>query len=103
LLCLKVFLWAVQIEVQIMKQRRRSKGEGSVYQRRDGKWCAQLNGTYKYAKTEEAAKARLYQMLAGVEESKPQNITVATLIDKWFDYQAPSLKPSTIKRYREAE
>ena len=52
-----------------MKQRRRSKAEGSVYQRRDGKWCAQLNGTYKYAKTEEAAKAKLYQMLAGVEES----------------------------------
>ena len=59
-----------------MKQRRRSKGEGSVYQRRDGKWCAQLNGTYKYAKTEEAAKARLYQMLAGVEESKPLSTTL---------------------------
>jgi integrase len=101
LLCLKAFLWGVQIEVQTMSKRR-VKGEGSVYQRKDGKWCAQLNGQYKYAKTEEAAKAKLYKMLAGVEESKPQNITVATLIDKWFDYQAPSLKPSTIKRYREA-
>ena len=85
-----------------MSKRRRSKGEGSVYQRKDGKWCAQLNGQYKYCTTEDDAKAKLYQMLAGVEESKPQNITVATLMDRWFEYQAPNLKPSTIKRYREA-
>jgi integrase len=85
-----------------MSKRRRSKGEGSVYQRRDGKWCAQLNGQYKYSATEDSAKAKLYEMLAGVEESKPQNITVATLMDRWFEFAAPSLKPSTIKRYREA-
>ncbi len=82
--------------------RRRAKGEGSVYQRKDGKWCAQLNGQYKYSTTEDGAKAKLYQMLAGVEECKPQNITVATLMDRWFEYQEPNLKPSTIKRYREA-
>jgi integrase len=81
---------------------RRPKGEGSVYQRKDGKWCAQLNGQYKYSTTEDGAKAKLYQMLAGVEESKPQNITVATLVDRWFEYAIPNLKPSTIKRYREA-
>src|SRR5918997_1095166 len=85
-----------------LMSKRTAKGEGSVYQRKDGKWCAQLNGQYRYSTTEDGAKAKLYQMLAGVEETKPQNITVATLMDKWFDYQAPNLKPSTIKRYREA-
>jgi hypothetical protein len=49
---------------------RRPKGESSVYQRKDGKWCVQLNGQYKYSTTEDGAKAKLYQMLAGVEESK---------------------------------
>jgi len=101
LLFLKVFLSGVQIEVQTFSKRR-AKGEGSVYQRKDGKWCAELNGQYKYSTTEEGAKAKLYQMLAGVEESKPQNITVATLMDRWFEYQEPNLKPSTIKRYGEA-
>jgi integrase len=85
-----------------MGKRRRSKGEGSVYQRKDGKWCAQLNGTCKYSTTEDGAKAKLYQMLAGVEENKPENITVSTMVEKWFEYQTPNLKPSTVKRYREA-
>jgi integrase len=85
-----------------MKQRRRSKGEGSVYQRKDGTWCAQLNGQYKYSITEDGAKAKLYQMLAGVVETKPQNITVATLIDRWLEYQKQNIKPSTFKRYTEA-
>jgi hypothetical protein len=36
------------------------------------------------------------------EEVKPQNITVGTFMDQWFDFAKPNLKPSTIKRYREA-
>jgi hypothetical protein len=36
------------------------------------------------------------------EEVKPQNITVGTFMDQWFDFAKPNLKPSTIRRYREA-
>jgi hypothetical protein len=32
------------------------------------------------------------------EEVKPQNITVGTFMDQWFDFDKPNLKPSTIKR-----
>jgi integrase len=81
---------------------RRARGEGSVYQRKDGAWVAQLNGTYRYARTEEAAKAKLYKLLAGAEESKPQNITVAKHLDDYLQHAQANLKPRTVKRYREA-
>src|SRR5215217_9531281 len=81
---------------------RRSPGEGSIYKRKDGLWVAQINGTYRYAKTEADAKAKLYKLLAGIEECKPENITLSALMDRWFEYAAPNLKPATIKRYREA-
>lgn len=34
---------------------RKEKGTGSIYQRRDGLWCAELNKQYKYAKSKEKA------------------------------------------------
>ncbi len=81
---------------------RRGRGEGSVYQRKDGSWVAQLNGTYRYAKTEEAAKVKLYKLLAGAEEAKPENITVAKHFDDYLKHVQTNLKPRTVKRYREA-
>jgi integrase len=81
---------------------RRAKGEGSVYQRKDGLWVAQLNGKCRYAKTEEAAKAKLYKLLAGAEESKPENITVAKHLQDYLQHPQVHLKPRTVKRYREA-
>jgi integrase len=81
---------------------RRGRGEGSVYQRKDGSWVAQLNGTYRYARTEEAAKARLYKLLAGAEAARPENITVATHFDDYLKHVQTNLKPRTVKRYREA-
>src|SRR4028119_152087 len=54
---------------------RRGRGDGSVYQRKDGSWVAQFQGKYHYAQTENAAKQKLYKMLTGAEESKPKTIT----------------------------
>jgi integrase len=81
---------------------RRARGEGSVYQRKDGSWVAQLNGTYRYARDEETAKQRLYKLLAGTEEAKPDNITVAKHFDDFLKHVQTNLKPCTFKRYREA-
>jgi site-specific recombinase XerC len=36
------------------------------------------------------------------DEVSPKNITVGKYIDRWLDFAKPNLKPSTIKRYREA-
>ena len=81
---------------------RRARGEGSVYQRKDGSWVAQLNGVYRYARDEEAAKAKLYKLLAGAEEAKPENITVGLHLNDYLKHVQTNLKPRTVKRYREA-
>ncbi len=81
---------------------RRGRGDGSVYQRKDGSWVAQFQGKYRYAQTEDAAKQKLYKMLTNTEESKPKTITVAKLLDEYILAASPNLKPRTVKRYREA-
>jgi site-specific recombinase XerD len=83
--------------------RRRSPGEGSVYKRKkDGLRVAQFRGKYRYAKDKETAQSKLLELMTEAEEVKPQNMTVGTFMDQWFDFAKPNLKPSTIKRYREA-
>jgi integrase len=81
---------------------RRGRGDGSVYQRKDGSWVAQFQGKYRYAQTEDAAKQKLYKMLTGAEESKPTTIPVVKLLDEYISAVTPNLKPRTVKRYREA-
>jgi integrase len=81
---------------------RRARGEGSVYQRKEGSWVAQLNGIYRYARDEETAKQKLYKLLAGAEEAKPENITVAKHFDDYLKHIQTNLKPRTVKRYRKA-
>jgi integrase len=36
------------------------------------------------------------------DEVRPKNVTVGKYIEQWFEYAKPNLKPSTVKRYREA-
>ncbi len=82
---------------------RRSPGDGSLYQRKtDGLWVAQYQGEYRYSKDKATAKSKLRKLMTDAEEVKPKNITVEKYIGQWFEYAKPNLKPSTIKRYREA-
>ena len=77
---------------------RRNAGDGSLYFRRDkGLWVAQHNGVYRYSKD----KDKLLELLNNAHESKPENITVATLLDQWLEYASPNLKFATVKRYRD--
>jgi integrase len=81
---------------------RRSAGEGSLYFRADKQlWVAQYNGVYRYSKDENKAKEKLDELLSKADASKPENITVSTMIDQWFEYQSPNIKPATAKRYSE--
>lgn len=81
---------------------RRSPGDGSLYQRKDGLWVAQYQGKYRYSKDKAAAKSKLRTLMTEAEATLPENITIGKYIGQWFDYAKPNLKPSTIKRYREA-
>jgi Phage integrase, N-terminal SAM-like domain len=82
---------------------RRSTGDGSLYQRKtDGLWVAQYQGEYRYSKDKATVKSKLRKLMTEADEVRPKNITVGKYIDQWFDFAKPNLKPSTIKRYREA-
>jgi hypothetical protein len=83
---------------------RRERGEGSVYQRKDGSWVAQFQGKYRYAQTEDAAKLKLYKiklykMLTGAEWSKAKNITLSKPLDEYITHASTNLNPRTVKRY----
>ena len=81
---------------------RRNAGDGSLYFRQDkGLWVAQHDGVYRYSKDKDKAKAKLRQLLANAHESKPENITVSTLLDQYLEYATPNLKFASVKRYRE--
>ena len=64
--------------------------EGSVYQRKDGRWCAQYRDAkvktrYIYRKTKAEAKQALREALTDREEGilPPSKITVGIYLDGW--------------------
>ena len=84
-----------------------SPGDGSIYQRKDGRWQAslQVNGKRRtvYAKTKtEAAKklAQLRGQAASGALPDPGRRTVNDLLDLWLETGAPNWKPRTLVNYR---
>ena len=88
---------------------RRSPGEGSISQRKDGRWQAslQINGqrTTVYGKTrrEAADKLRVLQSQAPARDVNLtlNRYTLDDLLDAWLEIKAPSLKPRTLADYGE--
>ncbi len=85
--------------------KRRSKGEGTIYQRKDGLWIAQLtlpNGKRrtKYSKDQKTVREWLLatrkEMADGMLTS-PSKITVGEFLDKWYeDIAKPKLRTATL-------
>ena len=87
---------------------KRSPGEGSIVQRRDGRWQASLmtDGLRKtvYGKTRREAFARLNELqkqaaIAG-RLPDPRTRTVGDLLDAWLETLEPNVKASTLDHYR---
>ncbi len=71
---------------------RRSRGEGSVYERKDGRWCGQYVDTatgktlYIYAKTKKEARAKLKDAMNANEEGiTSESILFGDYLDQWLD------------------
>jgi hypothetical protein len=90
---------------------RRGNGEGSIYQRKDGRWVGQYmvytakvpKYRYLYGKTRQAVAEKLTKAMAErdgglvFEEGK---LTVAEYMDKWLTNSAHNrLRPKTYKDY----
>lgn len=89
---------------------RRSNGEGTIYKRKDGKWCASKyidlpDGTckrkYIYGKTQKAVKDRLKEFDESQKLSEDSNMLFQDWILQWLDkYKKNVLKQTTYENYR---
>ena len=86
---------------------RRTKGEGSIYQRKDGRWTAQyyIDGEKKtntYG-TQAKAKARLLEVNTALSQgnfSNPGSKSLGQWLDEWLEnYAKTSIKLSTYISY----
>ena len=73
--------------------KRRANGEGSIYQRKDGKWCAQYidclgKKRYLYGKTQQAVRKKLQEAIrqndAGIS-LEPKRITFSAWVKEWLE------------------
>jgi integrase len=87
---------------------RRGNGEGSIYQRRDGVWCASLRtpgGGRKvvYGRTHNEVRRRLTEIVHSKDSgtfSDAKGLTVGAFLDQWMaEVVQPSVRPWTYKGY----
>jgi integrase len=84
-------------------QKRRPKGSGTLYQRRDGLWVAEITRagvvTRRTAATEELAEARLRVALGSAAPMRVSDPTVADYLRSWVE-ACPRLSDKTRFGYR---
>jgi len=95
-----------------MSKRRRGAGEGSIYQRADGSWCAMVdlgmvNGKRKrkfvYGSSRKDVAEKLKQLLHQQQQGvniDPERLTVAEFLDRWLEQVIkPHRRPRTYSSY----
>jgi integrase len=95
-----------------MSRRTRGKREGSIGQRKDGRWCARIDLGYQngrrrrksiYGYTRAEVAAALTATLASTAKGEPipnARATFASLIKQWLDSIAPPVRrPRTVEFY----
>ncbi len=86
---------------------RRGNGEGSIYQRADGKWCGQAMLAGKrhtvYGKTRREAQQKPRQVLSNADRGimpAPEKVTFGDYLTRWLnDVASASLRPTTFETY----
>ncbi len=92
------------------RRKKRGPGEGSIYRRKDGRWCAQVRLEGKretlYGKTFEEVRERLEALKASVKQGwRPEQgrATFGAWLRRWLKvYKEPVLRRSTYESYEEA-
>jgi integrase len=94
--------------------KKRGRNEGSIYQRKDGRWCAVVdlgweNGKRKRKYLYGATRVEVAEQLPKVLRDKAQGLpvaverqTVGQYLEEWLeDYARVSTRPRTFQRYVE--
>lgn len=92
-----------------MSTRRRGHHEGSIFKRKDGRWCAAVSlpgnrRRYIYGKTRQEVARKLTAALRAVQDGlplPPERLTVARFLQDWLESARPALRPRTWERYEE--
>jgi len=89
--------------------KRRANGEGSIYQRQDGRWCAQYTDTndYKtrvmYGKSQREVRDKLKEAIRQLDMGMNVDggkMTLAAWLVEWLEtYARPTVQPSTYANY----
>ena len=96
-----------------MARKRRGNGEGSIYQRSDGTWCATYSSGYNenggrrrrtiFGKSKQKVQDKLRQLTSDIgagAQIEPQKVTVGEYLDRWLkDAAEPKLKMTTYANY----
>jgi integrase len=96
-----------------MRSSRRGNGEGSIYQRADGTWCATYNGGYDdqgkrkrrtiFGRTRQIVQEKLRKALHEAPNggsTEPQRLTVGQYLDRWLTGAVKTtVKPTTYANY----
>lgn len=89
--------------------RKRGNNEGSIYQREDGRWCAQATlpdggRKYFYGRTRREVQGKLTAALKTMQEGLPVSTgrsPLTNFLTRWLEDAAkPTVKPSTYAGYR---
>ena len=88
--------------------RRRGRGEGSIYRRKDGSWVAQYTvgdkRRYIYGKTRKDVAARLNKAIAERDSGivyDSENLNVTGYLDRWLDSIRDTVRERTWRRHEE--
>lgn len=94
--------------------RKRTNGEGTVYQRKDGTWCGQLVITWEgdkpkrvtyYGKTKKEVLDKLTRAMAELQQGtfvEPTRLTFGEWLQVWLEeYKKPAVRPSTWASYEQ--
>jgi len=97
-----------------MPRKRRGRGEGSIYQRADGSWCATYSAGYAangkrirrtvFGASKDEVNNKLTKVLAGRLDGsyiEPNRTRLAAFLERWLEDAArPSIRPTTYVSYK---
>src|SRR6188472_1663812 len=96
-----------------MSRKRRGRGEGSIYQRADGTWCATVSVGYNndgkrkrrtlFGETKQKVQEKLGKLsreVTHLSDVEPQRIKVGEYLDRWLkDSAKPRVRITTYANY----
>ncbi|HEY6751644.1 MAG TPA: N-terminal phage integrase SAM-like domain-containing protein, partial [Rubrobacteraceae bacterium] len=89
-----------------MAARRRGRGEGSIYRRKDGRWVGQYEvggkRRYVYGKTRKEVASKVTKAVADGNEGlifDSDQLTLGQYLDRWLDSIRGTVRESTWVRH----